>query len=117
MKSPKQEIDKALDSIFKGFSFYSEPVEEREVQRQINEYKKMKVQFKKMNKLQFKDHLKQSIKINEGNEYYGEKQMKNFLQVPPTVEDKQKDKTNQVLLNNLKQATSQIKALPPSGPK
>ena len=33
MKSPKRELDKALDSIFKGFSFYSEPVEEREVQR------------------------------------------------------------------------------------
>ena len=26
--SPKKEIDKALDHIFKGFSFYSEPIEE-----------------------------------------------------------------------------------------
>jgi hypothetical protein len=28
--------------MFKGFSFYSEPVEEKEVQRQIKEYQKIK---------------------------------------------------------------------------
>ena len=32
-KSPNRELDKALDQMFKGFSFYSEPTEEREVQR------------------------------------------------------------------------------------
>lgn len=32
MKSPQsKEVDKALDHMFKGFSFYSEPVEEKEV--------------------------------------------------------------------------------------
>jgi hypothetical protein len=30
-KSPNRELDKALDQMFKGFSFYSEPTEEREV--------------------------------------------------------------------------------------
>jgi hypothetical protein len=54
MKSPKQDVDKALDQIFKGFSFYSEPVEEREVQRQIREYLKMKKHFKKMTLLSIK---------------------------------------------------------------
>lgn len=33
--------------MFKGFSFYSEPIEEAEVQRQIKEYLKMKHQLKK----------------------------------------------------------------------
>jgi hypothetical protein len=48
VKSPKsRELDKALDHMFKGFSFYSDPKEETEVQRQIKEYLKMKRQFKK----------------------------------------------------------------------
>jgi hypothetical protein len=33
--------------MFKGFSFYSEPTEEKEVQRQIREYLKMKSELKK----------------------------------------------------------------------
>lgn len=33
VSTSKQEIDRALDQIFKGFSFYSEPKEEKEVQR------------------------------------------------------------------------------------
>jgi hypothetical protein len=50
MKSPKsnsKEVDMALDQMFKGFSFYSEPLEEQEVQRQIREYLKMKSQLKR----------------------------------------------------------------------
>jgi hypothetical protein len=34
MRSPmsnSKEVDKALDYMFRGFSFYSEPVEEKEV--------------------------------------------------------------------------------------
>ena len=46
-KSPNKDLDKALDQMFKGFSFYSEPIEEAEVQRQIKEYLKMKSQIKK----------------------------------------------------------------------
>lgn len=30
-KSPNKDLDKALDQMFKGFSFYSEPIEEAEV--------------------------------------------------------------------------------------
>lgn len=48
-KSPNKELEKALDHMFKGFSFYSEPIEESEVQRQIKEYLRMKNQLKKMN--------------------------------------------------------------------
>jgi hypothetical protein len=33
--------------MFRGFSFYSEPVEEQEVQRQIREYLKMKNSLKR----------------------------------------------------------------------
>jgi hypothetical protein len=39
--NPK-ELEKCLDSLFRGFSLYSEPFEECEVQRQIKEYLKMK---------------------------------------------------------------------------
>ena len=49
-KSPisnSKEVEKALDQMFRGFSFYSEPVEEQEVQRQIREYLKMKNSLKR----------------------------------------------------------------------
>lgn len=48
-KSPSKDLDKALTQMFKGFSFYSEPIEEAEVQRQIKEYMKMKSHLKKVN--------------------------------------------------------------------
>ena len=52
MKSPRtKEVEKALDQMFKGFSFYSEPIEEKEVQRQIKEYQRIKELLKKRNQL------------------------------------------------------------------
>lgn len=37
-----KEVETAIDTMFRGFSMYSEPFEEREIQRQISEYLKMK---------------------------------------------------------------------------
>ena len=56
IKSPNyKDVDTALDHMFKGFSFYSEPLEEREVQRQIREYLKIKDQIKRRNTLKAKN--------------------------------------------------------------
>ena len=55
-------MDKALANMFRGFSFYSEPVEEREVQRQIREYLKLKSQFKQTHLKAAKEALKPKFK-------------------------------------------------------
>lgn len=52
LESPNKSLcQNQLESsgIFDDFSFYSDPVEEKEVQRQIHKYHEMKSYYKKLN--------------------------------------------------------------------
>lgn len=101
VKSPmSKELDRVLDQMFKGFSFYSEPKEETEVQRQIKEYLKMKRQVKKkllMISKQLKDQSR-------------DEKLNSRLDMPPKPEKlnaSQMTAGSKLLLNSIKQAAQQ----------
>ncbi|CDW83472.1 UNKNOWN [Stylonychia lemnae] len=99
MKSPRsKEVEKALDQMFRGFSFYSEPVEEKEVQRQIREYQKIKEQLKKKNQLQVS-------KIKPQN--YEEMKQQARGELPPKAQ-RQINHNSNIILANMRGATQAI---------
>jgi len=95
-------VTKALDTLFKGFSFYREPEEEKEVQRQISEYRKMRIQFKDR-AIQNK-HLREKVEKElspEINQILRKKvSSKKLLKVQS--QEEQKEKPNYIQLNNMK---------------
>lgn len=109
LKSPmsnSKEVDRALDQMFKGFSFYSEPVEEQEVQRQIKEYLRMKNSLKR----QRGSHQRQLPKLLLEEKSKSHPNTSEFSMMPPKPNQPSKQSSFQstILLNSIKTAAQTI---------